>query len=173
MSKNFIKTIISNGLSPLIDIPTRTTSSTATSLDHICNENNCKLLPKIIKCDLSDHFPTFVIASGLAKVTNSDPVFYRGMKNFNAVEFEDEVSCELASFLNSIEYFLYENINSSFNNFIAKFKHVIDKYAPLKKLSRRQKTFTEAKKANCKTVAHQRCSCIYKKETKDVQLTFY
>ena len=141
MSKDFINTITSNGFSPLIDIPTRITSSTATLLDHIiCNKNNFKFLPGVINFDLSDHFLTFVIASGLAEITNRDPVFYRSMKNFNAQEFDDEVSYELAPFLNSIERLTYENINSSFNDFISKFKHVIDKHAPLRKLSRRQKT---------------------------------
>ena len=80
----------------------------------------------------SDHFPTFVIASGLSKITNRDSALYRSMKIFNAEEFDDEVSYELAPFFNSIELLTYENINFNFSNFIAKFKHVIDKHAPLK-----------------------------------------
>ena len=61
------------------------------------------------------------------------------MKNFYAQEFDDEEFCKLVAFLNSIERLTRENINSSFNDFIVKFKHVIDKHAPLRKLSRRQK----------------------------------
>ena len=56
------------------------------------------------------------------------------MTNFNAQEFDDEVFYELAPY--SIERLTRENINSSFDDFIAKFKHVIDKHAPLRKLSR-------------------------------------
>ena len=88
------------------------------------------------------------------------------MKNFNAVEFDDEVFYELAPFLNSIEHLTYENINSSFNNFIAKFKHVIDKHAPLRKLSRRKKKLA-AKPWLTKSVLVS-----IKKKKKDVQLTF-
>ena len=41
--------------------------------------------------------------------------------------------------ISTIEHLTREIANSSFNDFIAKFKHVIDKHAPFRKLSRRQK----------------------------------
>ena len=61
--KNFLNLIFQNGLVPVINKPTRVTRTSATAIDHIITNTftNSKLSTGIIKTDISDHFPNFLI----------------------------------------------------------------------------------------------------------------
>ena len=65
--RNFINDILSYGAIPLINKPTRITKKSVTCLDHIYINSlgNQKLLSGIIKTDLSDHLPVFVVDSNI------------------------------------------------------------------------------------------------------------
>ena len=87
----------------------------------------------------TDHFPTFVIASNTTKANNNrKPIFQRNMKKFNSEKFEDDVFKTLSPFYNCSKHLTTDNFNSLFANFISNYKTVIDKHAPMKKLSQKQ-----------------------------------
>ena len=61
--KNFVNLIFSNGLISLISKPTRITKSSITCIDHIYTNSyiNYDITAGIVKTDISDHFPIFII----------------------------------------------------------------------------------------------------------------
>ena len=65
--RNFINDILSDGAIPLINKPTRITKKSVSCLDqiYINSLGNQKLLSGIIKTDLSDHLPVFVVDSNI------------------------------------------------------------------------------------------------------------
>jgi hypothetical protein len=60
---NFFNVIYQKGYIPLINKPTRITRESATVIDQIVtNEFKSKIKTGIFKCDISDHFPVFLIS---------------------------------------------------------------------------------------------------------------
>ena len=57
--------LFEHGLAPVINKPTRITKRSATAIDHIITNTlvNTDLKTGIIKSDISDHFPIFLIAN--------------------------------------------------------------------------------------------------------------
>jgi len=52
----------SNSYFPLITFPTHITDKSSTVIDHIItNDNKNSILPGIIKTNLSDHFPFYIL----------------------------------------------------------------------------------------------------------------
>ena len=64
--KGFINLLFQHNLIPIIDKPTRITKTTATATDHIMTNSfifiETELTTDIIKSDVSDHFPIFLIS---------------------------------------------------------------------------------------------------------------
>ena len=60
------------------------------------------------------------------------------MKKFNSENFKEDVFKTLSPFYNCSKLLTTENFDSLFENFISNFKTVIDKHAPMKKLSQKQ-----------------------------------
>ena len=138
-SKDYLLSISSNGFSQLIDIPTRVSTSSRTLIDHvITNVTHKHLIPGLIQSDISDHFPTFVIAHNTKKVVDNNPIFRRNMKNFSPETFREDVFVTFQPIYNYLKHLSVNNFDSLFENFITTFKTVIDKHAPLKKLSQKQ-----------------------------------
>ena len=138
ISKNYLNSITSNGYSSLVDIPTRSYSQKL--LDHILsNETNCRLLSGVIEVDhIFDHYPTFVIASGMVKNSNKTKFhYYRSMKNFDTEKFCDDAFNSLALYYYTP--FSCDNFNHVFEKFSNEFKTVINNHAPTKRLCRRQR----------------------------------
>ena len=61
--QNFFDLIFQHGLIPIINKPTRITKRNATAIDHIITNSylSSKLKTGIIKTDISDHFPIFLV----------------------------------------------------------------------------------------------------------------
>ena len=74
--KNFIDFMFSKGVIPLVNRPTRVTKNTATCIDHIYTNSyhDQNILSGIIKNDLSDHFPVFLIYENINATTFPDKV---------------------------------------------------------------------------------------------------
>ena len=116
-----------------MDIPTRVSTSSQTLIDYIItNVSDKNLIPGLICSDISDHFPTFVIASNITKVNNNKPVFRRNMKKFNSENFKEDVFKTLSPFHNCPKLLTTDNFDSLFANFISNFKTVINKHTPMK-----------------------------------------
>ena len=73
-SQNYLDTLCSHGLFPLITIPTRVSKTSATIINLILtNDNTHQLYPGVIKTDLSDHYITFVTLCKLTEIANKHP----------------------------------------------------------------------------------------------------
>ena len=60
------------------------------------------------------------------------------MKKFNSENFKEDVFETLSPFYDCSKLVTTDNFDSLFANFISNFKTVIDKHAPMKKLSQKQ-----------------------------------
>ena len=106
--QDYLLSISSNGFSQLIDILvkkiTRVSTSSQTLIDHIItNVSDKNLIPGLICSDISDHYPTFVIASNTTKAKNNKPIFRRNMKKFNSENFKKDVFKTLSPFYNCLK----------------------------------------------------------------------
>ena len=65
--EDFYQNIFNNGMVPVINKPTRVTARTCTAIDNIFINSvfDSKFLPGIIKSDVSDHFPIFIVAKDI------------------------------------------------------------------------------------------------------------
>ena len=64
-AKDYLNTVFQNLLIPIINKPTRVSKSNATIIDHIFNDSflNTECFTGIVKTDISDHFPIFLISN--------------------------------------------------------------------------------------------------------------
>ena len=60
------------------------------------------------------------------------------MKKFNSENIQEDVFKTISPFYNCLKLITTDNFDSLFANFISNFKTVIDKHAPMKKLSQKQ-----------------------------------
>ena len=141
---NYLNMIQSYGLLPLITKPTRVTETTSTILDHILtNDVHHCILPEIIQYDLSDHYPVFCTVFD----PSSEKCGKFGMKqmvrdltNFlqdNFISDLEDFSFEFNSTLATKEI-NYHSFNEIFQIFIQIIKNVINKYCPIKLISRKK-----------------------------------
>ena len=63
--KNYLNIVFQNLLLPMINKPTRASKSDATIIDHILTNSfpNTACFTGIVKTDISDHFPIFLISN--------------------------------------------------------------------------------------------------------------
>ena len=136
--KNAFDIFLQSSLVPLINKPTRVTSRSASIIDHILtnNLNLEKIYTGIIKCDLTDHFPVFLIenaASNMELEERSDTgVFIRKFNQESIIDFQNS--------LKSLDWsFLYEfkDPDSAYDYFIRIFTTAYDIFFPKCKLNQR------------------------------------
>ena len=74
--KSYCNTAFSHNFIPIINKPTRVTNHNATIIDHILtNTFNRKIDSRILKVDISDHFPIFFSSKAIKIKASKDPVF--------------------------------------------------------------------------------------------------
>ena len=68
--KNFVNFLFQNSLIPPINKPIRVTRTNATAIDHILTNAflNKQIERRIIKTEISDHFPIFLITDPIPRV---------------------------------------------------------------------------------------------------------
>ena len=121
----------------LIDLPTRTSLTSKTLLDHIyTNNRKRRVVSGVLTCDLSDHYATFAIVSAINKVkkTQNNDYKVRGMPKFNLEIFLNALNDQLNILTDS-------NISSPhelYDKFVSKFENVVDQFAPMRKASRKE-----------------------------------
>ena len=77
-SKEFINSLFSHGLYPLINLPTRITSTSSTLIDNIfTNEIDVDISSGILINDISDHLPIFSMIKYESKVGKSNNYNYK------------------------------------------------------------------------------------------------
>ena len=130
------------GCNSLIKSPTRFfTNCDPSLLDHIySNINSYDEISGIWFYDISDHLPTFLVMKNLQVLDCNKPIFRRTMKNFVIENFLSDLQEELQT----IEICNPDiSVNSISQNLTSYFENVLDKHAPLQKLSQKEKRLTE------------------------------
>ena len=133
----YLDTLLSNGLLPLITLPTRLSQTTATLLDHIStNIIDDNYDTGIIISDLSDHLPVFYIHYLKGKKVLPQPSKYRKVNDTTKLAFKTLLENETWESTTSIN-----NPENAFTNFFQVLDSAYDTSFPekLNKLSKKYK----------------------------------
>jgi len=136
---DYIDHLISYGSVPIITIPTHVTETSSTILDHIVNNDaSYTIKPGVIRCDksLSDHYAIFCVVKGYP--TRSQEKTYltvRDKTKFDLNLYSDEMCETVSQFLAKLEDLNERNFDRNFHAFVTLIQKVIDKHAPLKRLT--------------------------------------
>ena len=117
------------GLKQLIKVPTRTTTSSSTIIDHILASYPERVTQcGVIDISLSDHQLIYCTRKiSRIKRGSHKQIQFRSFKHYTVDLFEQEWLK-----LNFPNYQNYNEINEAYNDFIQKIMNVIDKVAPIK-----------------------------------------
>ena len=132
----------SNGAVSIITEPTRKTSTSQTTLDHIItNDHQHQIVPGIFQCSISDHFPFFFCKIGINHETKITKKRYiRDLRNFKIGSYSKELNLVMQTYLQNLpsSFNLNTNYEQAFQKFVHIVKSVVDKHAPLKIATRTQ-----------------------------------
>ena len=135
-AENFVILMFSNFFQPLILQPTRyIDNARPTLIDNIfINSINIKIKSGNLISKISDHMPNFAILDLEIVKNRRDDVVKRNIKNLDEDKFLNDLkSTDFSFVINSVS--TLEDKYSFFHN---KFLSIVDKHAPLEKLSKRQ-----------------------------------
>ena len=121
--KNFFNLIFQQGLIPVINKPTRITKKSATAIDHIMTNTfvDADITTGIIKTDISDHFPIFLISKtqGINIYPQKSSILKRHINKNSINDFNNLLHEE-----NWNDIFSINNANDSYDLFLKYFlKH--------------------------------------------------
>ena len=133
-TNDFINLMVSNYLLPHILHPTRVTDHSATSIDNI-SSNNCELdtLSGNLLCQISDHFPQFLIIKNVTVDYRNCSLFHYDYSKFNEQSFINDFEELLGEDINDADL----NLNGKFDNFYEKVHTTVIQHAPLKKVNQK------------------------------------
>ena len=142
---NYLNTISSNEAYSLINKPTRVTNVSQTTIDHIVtNDSTHVIYPVIFLSDLTDHYPIACCVTGDPNRTNlkikqDNHYCYRDTGQFNCDWFKMDLQEALEVFFNAKELTSSDQIDFYFENFVSTFRTCLNKYALLKRASRKKR----------------------------------
>ena len=115
--KNYQKLLFQKNVIPVINKPTRVSRNNATIIDHINTNHflNNYLHSGIIRADISDHFPIFLISKDLILDSSNEPI------HITKREINDKSIAYFKTLLSIIEWkhVLNENSpNNAYNEFL-------------------------------------------------------
>ena len=132
--RNFVNLIFQNSLVPIVNKPTRVTKSKVTLIDYIITNSFTEQenLTGILKSDISDHFPIFIIFMKHGLDSNDKKVTKkkRIINSESIQEFRDFLSEVTWESLYSIS-----NPNDAYEYFLKVFSGIYDLAFPLKTIS--------------------------------------
>ena len=141
---NYINSLSSIGCTFHVDKPTRVTANSSSCIDHVySNLSTERLNNNIITSDVSDHFGIVTKINGVIGTSDKQDVYYR--KSFLTPPEQEQFNSELKSLL----YYEYSHLtyagkydaNSYANCILNTYNVVMDKFMPLKKMTKKQKRF--------------------------------
>ena len=137
----YMQVTTSNEAFSLLTKPTRVTNKTATVIHHIfTNDTAHSILPRVIPTSLTDHYAIMFKISKIEKLCNKLPIsLYRNKKNFCPEAFSDNLDRELGNLILNNFPLNRDNFNRTFDQFVNLIAKIIDKHAPLQRLSHKQK----------------------------------
>ena len=124
----YCQTLLSNGFKNLFGLPTRSTSSSATLIDHIISNYNMLLndiTAGVISNDISDHDMTFVSLSTFEVKKPTKPITTFSFKNYQAENVVNDLKV-----INWNSVLCEANTVDSYNNFIDIIRPLHDKHIP-------------------------------------------
>ena len=133
----FVDLMYSNFLLPYICAPTRITSHSRTLIDNIFSNNieEGNISGNIITT-ISDHYAQILLMKNLTTIKSpSSDIFQHNFKNFNKNLFESDlknINWDLILKTNN------NNVDNSFEEFFTTFNAILDRHAPIKKLSKKE-----------------------------------
>ena len=131
--KNFINFMFQNGTVPVINKPTRVTNKSITCIDHIYINSfyNQDMSAGIIKTDISDHFPIFIVDNNInltafpRKLTKK----IRIINNSRILSFKNELSSVNWDFVT-----LCQSVDDSYDSFLRKLLVIYNSHFPIKEI---------------------------------------
>lgn len=137
MTEEFINTMYSLGLCPMITKPSRITAQSATLIDNIfTNEIENRSISGLLINDISDHLPVFIVYNkNYRKVTQENIVKYKRMRT------EESINAFKNDLLKQEWETLYreKNIDKAYEIFLGKFKMLYNSRCSVRKYSKKQK----------------------------------
>ena len=132
--QNFLKIMFEHSMMPVINKPTtRVTKNTATAIDYIFIKSvtTTKFKTGIIKLDISDHFPIFLVADYNIhiKETKGSFIFRRDLSDISVEKFKYKLpTVNWDSIANS------SDTNKTYDGFINIFSSLYDECSPKNKM---------------------------------------
>ena len=116
--KHFVNFAFQNSLTTLINKPTRATRTNATAIDHIVTNAflNKQIKTGIIKTEISDHFPIFLITDPITsnEIENKRTLLYKRAINTATKEnFRNILARKTLDYINEID-----NPNETYSKFL-------------------------------------------------------
>ena len=134
----FLDLLFRNSFMPLITQPTRITSHSKTLIDNIfINSQEFNTTSGNITSTISDHLPQFTIINNLQK-NNIPPkhnIYKRNFKEFFKEKFTKELNNTDWTDTLAIKS---NDVNKAYNSFLSTINNLLDKYAPEKKLNKKE-----------------------------------
>ena len=157
---DYVNSLHSMGCNVSVDLPTRVTCNSSTCIDHIySNFDSDNIDNNVLVSDVSDHYSTLTKVAGLSKKSKNISDVYVRKTKLSESEW-DQFNSELFSLLNaklpktSTNY----NVNLCAGIISDAYQSMVDKFMPLRKLSRKQKRrcnskpwMTKGLKVSCDT----------------------
>ena len=133
--KAYADILLSNSCKLLFDKPTRTTSSSATLIDHIIRNNiSSETISGIGLCGITDHLAVFAIIPASYKFNKRNKRISRDIKNFNQDHFLNDLCQQFNENLTPED----NDPNAYFSNFRNLLSQKMDKNATKRPITRRE-----------------------------------
>ena len=130
--KRFLNLVYRNGMIPTINKPARVTRKTATAMDHILTNSFCDTVFKttIYKCDVSDHFPIYLIIPSPSKQENVTETTFitKRILNTKLIELFKQKLYETSW----DEMEMSQNPDQAYKTFLTKFSDLYNIYLAIK-----------------------------------------
>ena len=141
VTSKFLEVMTSWGFFPYIQQPTRVVDSSATLIDNIfMNSVEFVTVSGNLLCQLADHLLQFLVLKDfrVSYRPKQEPIFKRNYRFFKNSEFKNEI--------NQIHWktlFGSHDMNLCFEKFLHILNRVFDDHAPIKKLSKKEKSLID------------------------------
>ena len=123
---NFLDICMLNSLYPLIHIPTRVTSTSASLLDNVFTNVLNETYSGVLLTDVSDHFPVYAISEICVQSVHKTNSFRKREIN------EENIQCFIHRIQNASWTLNSSDANKAYDNFLYKFLTIYDECFPIK-----------------------------------------
>ena len=137
--KSFIDHMFSKGMLSVINKPTRISKNSVSCIDHIYTNSfiNHEILAGIMKTDVSDHFPVFIIDKNIKTTNYPDKIEkeIRAINNINIMKFKN--------ILNKMDWMVVLNTqdpNRAYDVFLKQFLKIYNECFPSKIITIKRKS---------------------------------